>query len=278
MEGAAGEDHDRRVDEQREASASVESIVAKRIASRGRRRSRMAARLHDRRVQIEVVRHHRRADDADGEVQHRRNRDDARAAARSRPAPPPVRLQPGDLEREADADRRDQGDDRRLEPAKAAPCSASRRIMSRRVTRCRAVMLTPNSRCSPIATPITSARSQATIATSQNSQQPPFVAGAKWRRHACARSTPSLVTLSSPISAVERTCVPPHSSRDQEPSPISTMRTMSPYFSPKSAVAPSAFASSSVVTIGRTESLPVIHALTGPRPRGRPRRSGACRA
>ena len=81
-------------------------------------------------------------------------------------------------------------------------------------------------------------------------------------RRTLAALEPSLVTLSSPISAVERTCVPPHSSRDQEPSPISTMRTMSPYFSPNSAVAPSAFASSSVVTIGRTGSLPVIHALT----------------
>ena len=61
------------------ASARVESIVAKRIASRlpasGRR---VAARLHDRRVQVEVVRHHRRADDADGEVEHRRVGDDAR--------------------------------------------------------------------------------------------------------------------------------------------------------------------------------------------------------
>ena len=81
-------------------------------------------------------------------------------------------------------------------------------------------------------------------------------------RRTLAALEPSLVTLSSPISAVERTCVPPHSSRDQEPSPISTMRTTSPYFSPNSAVAPSAFASSSVVTIGRTGSLPVIHALT----------------
>ena len=87
-------------------------------------------------------------------------------------------------------------------------------------------------------------------------------------RRTFAALDPSLVTFSSPISAVERTCVPPHSSRDHEPSPISTMRTMSPYFSPNSAVAPSAFASSSVVTIGRTGSLPVIHALTWSSTRG----------
>ena len=44
--------------------------------------------------------------------------------------------------------------------------------------------------------------------------------------------------LKTPISAVVRTCVPPHSSRDQLPSPTSTMRTTSPYFSPNSAIAP----------------------------------------
>ena len=47
----------------------------------------------------------------------------------------------------------------------------------------------------------------------------------------------------TPISAVERTCVPPQSSRENSPSPISTIRTTSPYFSPNSAIAPSARAS-----------------------------------
>ena len=42
----------------------------------------------------------------------------------------------------------------------------------------------------------------------------------------------------TPISPVTPTCVPPHSSREK-PSPISTMRTTSPYFSPNSAIAPS---------------------------------------
>ena len=45
----------------------------------------------------------------------------------------------------------------------------------------------------------------------------------------------------SPISAVFRTCVPPHSSIDT--SGTSTTRTTSPYFSPNSAIAPRARAS-----------------------------------
>ena len=53
-----------------------------------------------------------------------------------------------------------------------------------------------------------------------------------------------------PISAVERTCVPPQSSREN-PS-ISTTRTSSPYFSPKSAIAPRRRASSIGVTNVRT--------------------------
>ena len=52
-------------------SATDESMVAKRIASRlPSCVSRVLARLHDRRVQVEVVRHHRRAEDADGDVEH----------------------------------------------------------------------------------------------------------------------------------------------------------------------------------------------------------------
>ena len=72
----------------------------------------------------------------------------------------------------------------------------------------------------------------------------------------------SVVSLKAPISAVERTCVPPHSSRDHAPSPTSTIRTTSPYFSPNSAIAPSARASSSVVVSARTGWLARIHSLT----------------
>jgi hypothetical protein len=56
----------------------------------------------------------------------------------------------------------------------------------------------------------------------------------------------SLRIAKGPISAVERTCVPPQSSIDQPP--MSTMRTISPYFSPKSIIAPSRRASSIVVS------------------------------
>ena len=51
----------------------------------------------------------------------------------------------------------------------------------------------------------------------------------------------SLRIANGPISAVERTWVPPQSSIDQPP--MSTTRTMSPYFSPKSIIAPSLRAS-----------------------------------
>jgi hypothetical protein len=79
----------------------------------------------------------------------------------------------------------------------------------------------------------------------------------------------------SPISAVERTCVPPHSSREYEPSPISTIRTTSPYFSPNSAIAPRRLASSSVVVSGRTRSLRRIQSLTRSSTPRAPRRSAA---
>jgi len=63
---------------------------------------------------------------------------------------------------------------------------------------------------------------------------------------ASMRRTPAATPLSdtmrmSPISAVLRTCVPPHSSTESEG--ISTTRTTSPYFSPNSAIAPRATAS-----------------------------------
>ena len=53
---------------------------------------------------------------------------------------------------------------------------------------------------------------------------------------------PSEVITNGPISAVQRTCVPPQSSRENPG--ISITRTSSPYFSPKSIIAPSLRASS----------------------------------
>src|SRR5207247_2120995 len=61
---------DRRVDEQRERQRDrgVDERVLDRFALAGRRLF-VAARLHDRGVQVQVVRHHRRAEDADRQVQ-----------------------------------------------------------------------------------------------------------------------------------------------------------------------------------------------------------------
>ncbi len=73
---------------------------------------------------------------------------------------------------------------------------------------------------------------------------------------------PSETILKTPISAVERTWVPPQSSRERVPSPTSTIRTTSPYFSPNRAIAPRFRASSSVVESARTGSLATIHAFT----------------
>ena len=55
------------------------------------------------------------------------------------------------------------------------------------------------------------------------------------------------------MSPVRRTWVPPHSSTDQPsvlppPSPMATTRTSSPYFSPNSARAPDAIASSTAIS------------------------------
>ena len=65
-------------------------------------------------------------------------------------------------------------------------------------------------------------------------------------RRAPEPTEPSERITNGPISAVERTCVPPQSSRET-PS-TSTTRTSSPYFSPKSIIAPR-FRASSIGTM-----------------------------
>ena len=72
-------------------------------------------------------------------------------------------------------------------------------------------------------------------------------------RRTPAATPESESTEISPMSPVLRTCVPPQSSTDQPsvlplPSPIATTRTSSPYFSPNSARAPEARASSSAIS------------------------------
>ena len=72
------------------ANGRVDGRVAHRLAH-GRRSVRsILARLHDRRVQVEVVRHHRRAEDADGDVEHAPDRGRRRSTARSRRARRPM--------------------------------------------------------------------------------------------------------------------------------------------------------------------------------------------
>ena len=60
-------------------------------------------------------------------------------------------------------------------------------------------------------------------------------------RRTPAATPPSETIANRPMSPVARTCVPPHSST-LKPG-IETTRTWSPYFSPKSAIAPAAIAS-----------------------------------
>ena len=79
------------------------------------------------------------------------------------------------------------------------------------------------------------------------------------------RRTPAATPLSEaianrPMSPVARTCVPPHSSVLKPGT--DTTRTVSPYFSPKSAIAPAAIASSVSFTSVVTGVFSRIRALT----------------
>ena len=70
----------------------------------------------------------------------------------------------------------------------------------------------------------------------------------------------SLVILNKPMSPVARTCVPPQSSFEKmSSSPFAPLmestRTFSPYFSPKSAIAPERIASSVAISFVWTGSL-----------------------
>src|SRR6266849_2469317 len=80
-------------------------------------------------------------------------------------------------------------------------------------------------------------------------------------RRAPAPTELSFRIANGPISAVERTCVPPQSSTDQPP--MSTTRTTSPYFSPNSIIAPSLRASArggSYVRTGRFSKMRIAEA------------------
>jgi len=75
-----------------------------------------------------------------------------------------------------------------------------------------------------------------------------------------AATPDSEIILNSPIFDVLATCVPPQNSFEN--SPMQTTRTVSPYFSPNSAVAPVFLASSIVITCVTTGMASAIFSLT----------------
>ena len=103
-------------------SATAESIDAKRIASRLLLvRVAVLPRLHDRRVQVQVVRHHGGAEDADGDVEHAPGC--VRISVRGmKPTATPAEIRPRqpELDGERSGDQHDQRDDERFDVAEAA--------------------------------------------------------------------------------------------------------------------------------------------------------------
>ena len=132
----------------------------------------IGAGLHDRGVQIEIMRHHRGADDADGDVEHLGIGDDLGATAQS---PSSTAATGGaarsDLDPEADRDHDQQRDDEGFEKAKALVHQQQQQEGVERGDQRAAdqgnaeQQLRARSRCRS-----TSARSQAMMAASQASQ------------------------------------------------------------------------------------------------------------
>ena len=149
-------------------SAAVLSMVAKRIASRfSATLVAVGARLHHGGMQIKIVRHHGRAEDADGDVELRLVRDDAGRGQVAREHLRPDRL------RHARAARRSSRRPGRSGRRSAPPASAPREFWSQRISRASSAVSTtpsssgmPNSNCSAMAVPISSARSVAQMAIS----------------------------------------------------------------------------------------------------------------
>ena len=101
-------------------SAMVESTVARVIASRrSATLSPISAGLHHAGMQVEIVRHHGRAEDAERDVEHVRVGDDLRGRRKAADHRAPVRIRHRDLHREAHRDDAEQRDDERFDPAEA---------------------------------------------------------------------------------------------------------------------------------------------------------------
>ena len=171
VEHRRGHHQNRAVEEEREHQRDrrVDRRIADRLAAAGEVVA-VFPRLHDRRVQIEVVRHHRRAEDADRDVEHVVIAHDL--GRRQQPAGD---LAPG---RRATAITRPRSSRRcrrsaaRPAPRRSGSGGAAARARAARRPRSGRRPTTAgcwNSRLSAIAAPITSARSQAAIAISHSS-------------------------------------------------------------------------------------------------------------
>jgi hypothetical protein len=80
-----------------------------------------AAGLHDRGVEIEIVRHDRRAEDADGQIEHARVGDERAARDKARRDLAPDRTRQRDLDGKAGADQDQQANDHGFQPSEASP-------------------------------------------------------------------------------------------------------------------------------------------------------------
>ena len=78
-----------------------------------------APRLHDARVQIEVMRHHGGAENAERQIQHVRVLHDLDGRREAADHLAPIGIGHGDLDAEADGDDQQHGDDEGLDPAEA---------------------------------------------------------------------------------------------------------------------------------------------------------------
>src|SRR4051812_29759971 len=109
-------DENRGVDEERkrERDGRVHERVAHGFTPT-RSRLRVATRLHDRRMQIEIVRHHRRTENADRDVEHIAVANDFGSRNEARRYAGEIGLRAKHLEQKAQTDRGYQSDDERLE-------------------------------------------------------------------------------------------------------------------------------------------------------------------
>ncbi len=163
---------DRPVDEQRahQRHRRVEGGVADGLPP-ARAGLLVAARLHDGGVEVEVVRHHRRAEDADGDVEHLRVGGELGRGDEARQHGAHVGPREDDLEQEAGAHRRDEGDDERLHHPEAAVLEEQdEQDVEAGQQHARAPSGCRTAASSAMAEPMTSARSQAAIAISQITQ------------------------------------------------------------------------------------------------------------